>query len=43
MRQLIYDFLETGEENALSPEYLKVSLGFSSVRAVQKQIEYERS
>lgn len=40
---MIYEFLEAGEENALSPEYIKTSLGFSSVRALQKQIERERS
>lgn len=39
---MIYEFLKTGEENALSPEYLKSSLGFSSVRALQKQVERER-
>lgn len=40
---MIYEFLETGEENSLSPEYIKNVMGFSSIRAVQKQIEYERS
>ena len=39
---MVYEFLEVGEENSLSPEYLKNSLGFSSVRALQKQIENER-
>lgn len=39
---MIYEFLKTGEENALSPEYLKSSLGFSSVRVLQKQVERER-
>lgn len=39
---MVYEILDVGEENSLSPEYLKNSLGFSSVRALQKQIEYER-
>lgn len=43
MKSLIYDFLDIGQENALSPEYIKNALGFSSIRAVQKQIEHERS
>ncbi len=40
---MIFEFLEIGEENALSPEYIKTSLGLTSVRAVQKQIERERA
>ena len=40
---MIFEFLKIGEENALSPEYIKTSLGFSSIRAVQKQIERERT
>lgn len=40
---MIYEFLKIGEENAFSPEYLKTSLGLTSVRAVQKQIERERA
>lgn len=39
---MIYEILNIGEENALSPDYLKNSLGFSSARALQKQIELER-
>lgn len=40
---MIFELLEIGEENALSPEYLKTLSGFSSVRAVQRQIERERA
>ena len=40
---LIYEFLKAGEENAFSSEYLKTSLGFTNIRAVQKQIERERA
>ena len=40
---MIYEFLEIGEENAFSPEYIMTSLGFSSIRSVQKQIERERA
>ena len=40
---MIFEFLKIGEENAFSPEYIKTSLGFSSIRAVQKQIERERA
>ena len=40
---MIYEFLEVGEENALSPEYLKAALGFRTIRALQKQIEQERA
>lgn len=39
---MVYEILEIGEENALSPEYLRSVLGFKSVRALQKQIEKER-
>lgn len=39
---MVYEVLSIGEENALLPDYLKNSLGFSSVRALQKQIESER-
>lgn len=41
-QDMVYESLGVGEENSLSPEYLKNSLGFSSIRALQKQIEYER-
>ena len=40
---MIYEFLKIGEDNAFSPEYIRASLGFSSVRAVQRQIERERA
>ena len=39
---MVYEILKVGEENALSPEYLRATLGFKSVRALQKQIEKER-
>lgn len=39
---MVYEVLETGERNALSPDYLRVTLGLTSNRAVQKQIEHER-
>lgn len=39
---MIYEVLKVGERNALSPDYLRVTLGFTSNRAVQKQIEQER-
>ena len=39
---MVYEILKVGEENALSPDYLRVTLGFTSNRAVQKQIEKER-
>lgn len=39
---MVYEILDIGEDNSLSPEYLRNSLGFSSVRALQKQIESER-
>lgn len=35
--------MHTGIENALSPEYLAAVTGLGTVRAVQKQIERERS
>ena len=40
---MVYELLGTGEENALSPGYLRNILHFSSVRALQKQIEIERA
>lgn len=40
---MVYEVLKIGEENALSPEYLKNILHFSSVRVLQKQIETERA
>ncbi len=39
---MIHEILKVGEENVLSPDYLRVTLGFKSNRAVQKQIEKER-
>ena len=40
---MVFEILGTGEENALSPDYLRTVLGFKSNRALQKQIEFERS
>lgn len=39
---MIHKILKAGEENALSPDYLRVTLGCKNNRAVQKQIEKER-
>lgn len=39
---MVYEVLKVGERNALSPDYLRVVLGFKSNRALQKQIEKER-
>lgn len=39
---MVYEILKVGERNALSPDYLRMFLGFTSNRAVQKQIEKER-
>lgn len=39
---MVYEFLQTGEENALSPTFLKNHFGFTSIRILQKQIEVER-
>ena len=39
---MVYEILKVGERNALSPDYLRVILGLTSNRAVQKQIEHER-
>ena len=39
---MVYEVLKVGERNALSPDYLRTTLGFTSNRAVQKQIEKER-
>lgn len=39
---MVYEILKVGKKNALSPDYLKVALGLTSNRAVQKQIEHER-
>lgn len=39
---MVYEVLKVGEINALSPDYLRVILGFKSNRALQKQIEKER-
>lgn len=40
---MVYEILKVGERNALSPDYLRATLGLTSNRAVQKQIEHERS
>ena len=39
---MVYEILKVGEKNALSPYYLRATLGFKSIRALQKQIERER-
>ena len=39
---MVYEVLKVGERNALSPDYLRVTLRLTSNRAVQKQIEQER-
>ena len=39
---MVYEILKIGERNALSPDYLRATLGLTSNRAVQKQIEHER-
>ena len=39
---MVYEILKVGEINALSPDYLRATLGLTSNRAVQKQIEHER-
>lgn len=39
---MVYEILKVGEKNALSPDYLRATLGLTSNRAVQKQIEKER-
>ena len=39
---MVYEFLQAGEENALSPTFLKNYFGFTSIRTLQKQIEFER-
>lgn len=41
-KSMVYEVLKVGEKNALSPDYLRVILGFKSNRALQKQIEKER-
>lgn len=42
-KSMVYEILKVGERNALSPDYLRITLGLTSNRAVQKQIEHERS
>lgn len=42
-KSMVYEILKVGERNALSPDYLRTTLGLTSNRAVQKQIEHERS
>lgn len=42
-KSMVYEVLKIGEKNALSPDYLRATLGLKSNRAVQKQIENERS
>lgn len=39
---MVYEVLKVGERNTLSADYLRVTLGLTSNRAVQKQIEHER-
>ncbi len=41
-KSMVYEVLKVGEKNALSPDYLRATLGLTSNRAVQKQIEHER-
>lgn len=41
-KSMVYEVLKVGERNALSPDYLRATLGLTSNRAVQKQIEHER-
>ena len=41
-KSMVYEVLKVGERNALSPDYLRVTLRLTSNRAVQKQIEHER-
>lgn len=41
-KEMIQEILETGKENALSPEYLVSKLKLGTVRALQKQVEKER-
>jgi hypothetical protein len=40
---MVYEILDVGEANALSPDYLRVTLGLSSNRAVQRVVESERA
>lgn len=40
---MVFEILKVGEENALSPDYLRIFLGLSSNRVLQKQIEAERA
>lgn len=42
-KSMVYEILKVGERNALSSDYLRTTLGLTSNRAVQKQIEHERS
>lgn len=39
---MVKEVLETGKENALSPEYLASILKLGTTRALQKQVEKER-
>ena len=41
-KSMVYEILKVGERNALSPDYLRITLVLTSNRAVQKQIEHER-
>lgn len=41
-KSMVYEIPKVGERNALSPDYLRATLGLTSNRAVQKQIEHER-
>lgn len=41
-KSMVYEVLKVGERNTLSLDYLRATLGLTSNRAVQKQIEHER-
>lgn len=40
---MIYELLEIGEKESLSPEYLRAALGLKSTRSLQRLIERERA
>lgn len=43
VKQIVFDFLHYGKENAIRSKDLAKALGFRSVRDLQKQIELERA
>ena len=43
VKQIVFDFLNYGKENAIRSKDLAKALGFRSVRDLQKQIELERA